>query len=187
MTTFLEVAIKTLEKAQIPLTPAEIWTKSEELGTRKGFEAQGKTSVRSLGARCYVEIQNNGEKTIYKASKRPTRFFLTSLKDKLKGRSDSEKKAKREATPKSISKSDWKERDLHPLLTAFVRANPHFHAWTKTIYHEHSKRESKGKNDWLYPDLVGVYFPFEEYHDTVLKIQEKVSANSVRLYSFEMK
>ena len=184
--TFLDVAIKTLEKAQSPLTAEEIWAKSEELGTRTGFETSGKTPALSLGAQCYVEIKNNGEKTIYKASKQPTRFFLTKLKEKLKDKGISETSLKKKS-PQAIPKIGWKERDLHPLLTSFVRANPHFHAWTKTIYHESSKKESKGKNDWLYPDLVGVYFPFDDYSDFVLKIQEKVSESSIRLYSFEMK
>ena len=52
--TFLDLIIRTLDKAQIPLTPDEIWTKSKELKTRQGFETKGETPVASIGARCYM-------------------------------------------------------------------------------------------------------------------------------------
>jgi len=39
----------------------------------------------------------------------------------------------------------------------------HFKANLKTIYHENSNKTTKGQNEWLHPDLVGVYFPFKDY------------------------
>ena len=181
--TLFDIAIKTLETAKMPLTAEEIWVKSEELKTRAGFESKGKTPVASISARCYMEIQTKGEQSkLYQHSTRPTTFYLT----KWKGQYIAKETAEDDNKAEPITKIGWKERDLHPLLTAFVRANPHFCAWTKTIYHERSKLGIQGQNHWLFPDLVGVHFPLE-YRKEVLDIQKELSANSVRIFSFEMK
>ena len=182
--TILDIAIKTLEAAKMPLTAEEIWAKSEELKTRTGYESKSKTPVASIGARCYMEIQTKGEQSkLYQHSTRPTKFYLT----KYKGQYISKEPLEAENKVELVPKVSWSERGLHPLLVAFVRANPHFRAMTKTIDHVKSKHGNQGQNKWLYPDLVGVHFPFEDYRDDVLELQKQISANSVRLFSFEMK
>jgi hypothetical protein len=57
----------------------------------------------------------------------------------------------------------------------------------KTIYQEKSAKAVKGQNEWLHPDLVGVYFPFRDYKQETLEIQNHLSITSVKLYSFELK
>jgi len=42
-------------------------------------------------------------------------------------------------------------------------------------------------NKWLHPDLVGVYFPFNDFDETTLKLQEQLSLSSITLFSFELK
>lgn len=76
---------------------------------------------------------------------------------------------------------------MHSLLATFAYTNTHFKAHLKTIYHETSSKSGKGANEWLHPDLVGVYFPFKDYKNEVLDIQTHLSINSIKLYSFEMK
>lgn len=60
-------------------------------------------------------------------------------------------------------KGSFIERDLHPLLVKFLYSNPHFKCYAKTIYHETSTKKTKGYNQWLHPDIVGIYFPFKDY------------------------
>jgi hypothetical protein len=73
------------------------------------------------------------------------------------------------------------------LLATFAFSDSHFKANLKTIYHENSKRRKSGKNEWLHPDIVGVYFPFQEYNTEVLAVQNQLSISSIRLFSFELK
>jgi len=49
------------------------------------------------------------------------------------------------------------------------------------------KKNKKGLNEWLHPDLVGVYFPFKEYSMETIEIQKGLSVSSVKLFSFELK
>jgi hypothetical protein len=79
------------------------------------------------------------------------------------------------------------ERDLHPLLVAYVYGDSHFRANIKTIFHENSLKNQKGQNEWLHPDLVGVYFPFRDYKSETLDIQNHLSISSIKLFSFELK
>ncbi len=37
------------------------------------------------------------------------------------------------------------------------------------------------------PDLVGVYFPFRDYKEETLDIQNHLSISSIKLFSFELK
>jgi hypothetical protein len=179
-----DIAVKTLEAVKIPLSAEEIWEKSDELGTRAGFETKGKTPALSLGARCYMDIVEKGEQSeIYQYSSRPSKFYLTKYKEQ----HFSDDLVSLEHKKETIKKDDLTELALHPLLTYFVRANPHFRALTKTINHTKSKRTSQVQNMWLFPDLVGVHYPFDDYRPEVLELQQQVSANSVRFYSFEMK
>jgi hypothetical protein len=57
----------------------------------------------------------------------------------------------------------------------------------KTVFHENSAKASKGQNEWLHPDLVGVYFPFRDYKSETLEMQSHMSITSIKLFSFELK
>lgn len=95
-----------------------------------------------------------------------------------------EKTLENENTQKEIS---FNERDLHMLLSTFVNQDAHFNCYTKTIYHENSKKREKGYNKWLHPDIVGIYFPFEEYKNNILRLLEALKENPYKLFAFEMK
>ncbi|QOI98501.1 MAG: hypothetical protein HRU69_13810 [Flammeovirgaceae bacterium] len=79
------------------------------------------------------------------------------------------------------------ERDLHSLLVAYAFGDSHFKANLKTVFHENSSKATKGQNEWLHPDLVGVYFPFRDYKSETLEIQNHLSITSIKLFSFELK
>lgn len=84
------------------------------------------------------------------------------------------------------AKSAFDERDLHPLLANFVGLSPNFNARVKTI-HESSIKSKKGRDKWLYPDIVGVSFEYESYEDSVLNFAAKFVKIPLKIYSFEMK
>ena len=53
--------------------------------------------------------------------------------------------------------------------------------------HESSSKGTSGQNEWLHPDLVGVYFPFKDYKKETLDIQIHMTISSIKLFSFELK
>ena len=99
------------------------------------------------------------------------------------------KKVEVEEAKKPAPKTSYHERELHPLLTYYVYANPTFSRgrsiYTKTIFHESSRR--KGYNEWLHPDIVGVYLPLGDWNQDVIKFNQLLDNNSIRLFSFELK
>ena len=84
-------------------------------------------------------------------------------------------------------KNAFDERDLYPLLASFVELSPNFNARVKTIFHESSLKSKKGRDKWLYPDIVGVSFEHESYEDSVLNFAAKFVKIPLKIYSFEMK
>jgi len=176
---FLDLAKEILEHENIPLSVEEMWEAAGRHGLLEKLSSSGKTPIRTLSARIYVDIKNNQDTIFEQVSKRPAKFFL---KGQTAGLQEYEDRQERTGM-----KLKFAERDLHILLSSFVNSDEHFKCSTKTIYHEVSKREKSGKNKWLHPDLVGVHFPFESYTPNTLKLFDILKVNPYKLYSFEMK
>ncbi len=190
---FLELAEQTINKVNQPLTANEIWEKASEFELDKILNSKGKTPWATLAARLYVDIRDNPN-TIFEAiGKRPIKFWVKKLsfkeiiEDNLKN--ENPQKVEKILTPKS---EKFTERDLHPLLVKFADTYYHFRgAKLKTIFHENSLRNKKGYNKWIHPDLVGVYFSFNDkirqYEKVVIDFQNDFSITAIKLFSFEMK
>lgn len=178
--TFMKLIEETLKKANAPLTAEEIWEKANDYGFVNELKSnKGKTPEKTISARIYVDIKN-GNNTFYQESKRPTKFFLKKLQSNI----DTQVKVNPNY---SQNKRTFRERDLHPLLSSFVYSDSHFKCYTKTIYHEKSNKDHKGKNDWLHPDIVGVYFPYEDYNANTIDFIDTFRENNLKVFSFEMK
>lgn len=188
-TTFWDLIEKTIEKVGTPLSAKEIWLKANQLGTIGDLITTGKTPWATIAAYCYTDINNNGEDSIIiQTSSRPAQFFLRRMSNMIDLEKVQVAKNKEIALKeKEETKKKFNERDLHPLIVAFAKGNTHFQANLKTIYHEISSKSSKGQNEWLHPDLVGVYFPFTDYNSETLEIQSHLSITSIKLFSFELK
>lgn len=174
--TFLDLAEEVLRKTGKPLSGEEIWKEAAVLGIQAKCGSSGRTPWRSISAQIYVSIKGDNQSKFYKACIKPARFGLkgsTSLP------------APVETSDNSVRR--FHERDLHPLLSAYVFSDQHFLCYTKTIFHEKSDKKKKGKNKWLHPDLVGVYFPFGNYRDSTVSVLETFSESAIKLFSFEMK
>jgi hypothetical protein len=186
--TFWDIIEKTIEKVGTPLSAKEIWDKANELGTLGGFTTTGKTPWATIGAYCYTDISNNAENSIViQTSERPAQFFLRKLADKIDIQKVQKKKASEVAKREEVETKKFNERDLHCLLVAFAMGDTHFRANLKTIFHETSNKGAKGQNEWIHPDLVGVYFPFKDYKAETLEIQSHLTISSIKLFSFELK
>ena len=183
--TFKKFAEEVLRSAGRPLTAEAIWSAGVKMGLDKNLKGAGKTPWNTISAQLYTGIRDNPMTPYAIAGKRPTVF---GLKEWPKGESDDAESEDKSSLPEEGAFAG-DESDLHALLSTFVRAHPHFLCHTKTISHNSSRRARKGYNQWLHPDIVGVYFPFQdrEYQKQTLALLDAVKESSCRLYSFELK
>tara|TARA_B100002049_G_C16023548_1_gene351352 strand:+ start:73 stop:1035 length:963 start_codon:yes stop_codon:yes gene_type:complete len=185
--TFWDIIEETLKKVKKPLSSKEIWDNANDLGITKDFESTGKTPWATIGAYLYTDISRAGDNSKFvQTSERPAEFFLREMINEVDLQEAEEEKLKEEIKLDKRKKS-FNERDLHSLLVAFASADTHFRANLKTIFHENSKKAKKGMNEWLHPDMVGVYFPYKEFTTETLDIQRQLAISSVKIFSFEIK
>jgi len=178
--TFKELAMKILEEEKCPLTVEEIWEIAQKRGYDKFCSSQGKTPWRTIGAQIYVDVRDNPDSPFVKIDSKPRKFFLKNLVSETELRKIEEKEKGKIEGPKKLK---YSERELHPFLTYF--AYTYMGIYTKTIYHEKSNKRKYSQ--WLHPDIVGVYFPIEEWKSEVLDFAKEIGYPSIILYSFEMK
>lgn len=88
---------------------------------------------------------------------------------------------------KGMTKPGWNERDLHPLLATYVRSDSHFRCYTKTVHQEKSSKRTRNSDMWTHPDMVGVYFPFDDFDESTIQLQDALRINSYKIFSFELK
>ena len=174
-----------LKQTNKPLSIQEIWEYANKMGLVDKLSSSGKTPVNTLSARLSVDVKHNNNPTFKKVSDKPSRYILNGVANDLStdiitNIPPAKKYAK-------FVQSKFLERDIHIILSSYVRANEHFGCLTKTIYHEVSKKRKNGINKWLHPDIVGVHFPFESYTENTLKLFDVLKVNPYKLYSFEIK
>lgn len=190
--TFWDIIEQTIRKVGTPLSAKEIWEKAKEFGVLGDFVTTGKTPWATIAAYCYTDINRGGDNSIIiQTSERPAQFFLRELEGKVDIEKVSRQKesliAKEAEKQEKIVSKSFNERDLHPILATFASGDSHFKASVKTIFHESSTKATIGKNEWIHPDVVGVYFPFKDYKKETLEIQSHLTISSIRLFSFELK
>ncbi|PDW12561.1 hypothetical protein BB390_06510 [Helicobacter pylori] len=69
----------------------------------------------------------------------------------------------------------------------FLSEDPNFKLLCKTIRHEECKKGKGGECMWNYPDIVGVYFPYNKYKGETLKFLHHTGQEKHKLFSFELK
>lgn len=177
---FMQFAEKIIKEENKPLSPREIW----EIGVNKGYDRQlnstGKTPWETISARIYVDIKDNQNTNFIKLNTKPVRFFLKNIPQNF----DIEKIEKEQEGNIGKRESGYSERDLHKYLSYFVYTYNNF-VYTKTIYHETSTK--KKYSQWIHPDIVGVYFSFEQWEPEIFDISKEVGNLSIRLFSYELK
>ncbi len=185
--TFIKLAEKVIREERRPLTPNEIWEISRAKGYDKSLKTEGKTPWASLGARLYVDVRDNPDTKFIKLGSRPVRFFLKEFLNEgnLSYIEPSmENKGMEEIENKETgTKIKLKERDLHKYLTYYLYTYKLI--YTKTIFHEESNKRQYSQ--WIHPDMVGVYYPLEEWEDVVLDISKEIGNYGIKFYSFEIK
>ncbi len=197
--TYRELGKKVLEQAGKPLSVKEIFEKACEMGLDKECN-DGKILSHSLGSQLGEHDISNDEKQFYVARKERGAFFywLKSREREFppqetsnaKEEDDEQSECSGTAKKQEIS---FHEKYLHPLLVKFLDKDPKFRLRCKTIRHEECKKGKGGQNKWNYPDIVGVYFPynkyppFDKYDGETLKFLHHTGQKRHKLFSFELK
>ncbi len=184
-----EIGKKVLEQAERPLNAKEIFERACEMGLDKERNG-GKILPHSLGSQLGEHNISNDKKQFYVINEEesPFRYWLKSREREFppqKTLDAKEEDDEQSECSDTAEKQTIKEKDLHPLLVKFLDKDPDFKLLCKTIYHEKGKKDKgkrdkgkrdkgkrdKGKRDkgkrgeymWNYPDIVGVYFPYNKY------------------------
>lgn len=193
--TYEELGKKVLEQAEKPLSVKEIWERACEMGLDKERPSIGKTPWSTIGSDL-----GKDKKQFYVAHKKGKTFFYW-LKSRerefppqktLDAKEEEDTESECSGTAEK-QKTSFNERDLHPLLVKFLNEDPNFKLLCKTIYHEKCLKDKKGKCEWNYPDIVGVYFPYNKYfpyngyEEETLDFLQHTGQKRHKLFSFELK
>ncbi|QCU00732.1 HrgA protein [Campylobacter hyointestinalis subsp. hyointestinalis] len=178
--TVIDVAKEVLERKKEVLNPNKMYHIANEMGLTKELNLNGKTPWQSFGAGIYVNVKK-ADSIFEVVAEKPIK--LIKLKNQVINLEAQMEKNSEIKEPKT----SYSERDLHPLLSRFVSFNENFKAYTKTIYHESSKKSQKGADKWLYPDMVGVSFEYRDYQKELNKFIGKFDSLPIKIYAFEMK
>jgi hypothetical protein len=174
-----ELAAKIIRDAQKPLSPTEIWDIAEPQGYKEKLGLTGRTIHNTIAAQIYTDIKDNQNSIFLKVKTKPVRFYLKDLPQNYDANL-----LDNQLNIKSVQKiKSYLERDLHPLLSYYVYT---YHSiYTKTVFHENSKK--KTFSQWQHPDIVGVFYPMEQWESAIFDIVNYTGNQPIRLYSYELK
>ncbi|MFP6081295.1 HTH domain-containing protein [Helicobacter pylori] len=193
--TYIELGKKVLEQAGKPLSVKEIVEKACEMGLDKECN-DGKILSHSLGSQLGEHDISKEKKQFYVARKEKGKrqetyfYWLKSREREFPPQETSNAKDDEQSECSGTAKkqkNSFDERDLHPLLVKFLSEDPNFKLLCKTIYHEECKKGKGGECMWNYPDIVGVYFPYNKYKEETLKFLHHTGQEKHKLFSFELK
>ncbi|MDO4696040.1 MAG: hypothetical protein Q4A49_00665 [Neisseria sp.] len=186
---YLELSILAAQELNRPASPMEIWdyiiekqlyVHLKSYDEQIGLMSLGKTPWATVGATIYENAKKtNGQFQQLEGSKNPKHFFLKGL---------IEKQVNRQSESIKTTVNRFHERDLHPLLAKWLWINPAFNAHSRTIFHESSKKNQKGADKWLYPDMVAINFEYANYaENNVFNLIRKFDKLPIKIFSFELK
>ncbi|MFP6227551.1 HTH domain-containing protein [Helicobacter pylori] len=192
--TYIEIGKKVLEQAEKPLSVKEIFEKACEMGLDKERNG-GKILPHSLGS---TLSQDKKQFYVIDREEEPFRYWLKSREREFPpqetpdAKEEDDEQIECSDTAKK-QKTSFDESDLHPLLVKFLDEDPNFKLLCKTIRHEECKKGEGGECKWNYPDIVGVYFPYNKYfpyngyEEETLKFLQHTGQKRHKLFSFELK
>lgn len=187
--TYRELGKKVLEQAEEPLSVKEIWERACEMGSDKECNGTGKIPRNSF------EIAIREDKKQFHVARKEKGTYYYWLKSRERefppqetpdAKEEDNEQSECSGTAKK-QKNSFHERVLHPLLVKFLSEDSNFKLLCKTIRHEECKKGEGGECKWNYPDIVGVYFPYNKYKEETLKFLHHTGQEKHKLFSFELK
>ncbi len=181
--TLKEAILKSLEEVKTSMYYMDVF---EHISKNHYFDFKGaKTPSDSVASTLgdFIRKSDTRVKRVKNANKMYV-YYLAKFEETLDLDSiTSESQTKIIKTVKDIRPNTYEERDLHKLLSSFLKNND---TYSKTIFHEQSNRNDEHQK-WIHPDMVGIKF---------LKLQNPASqaflktinkVDTFKLSSYEIK
>jgi hypothetical protein len=150
--TVKDAIVKTLEDFGTPKDSTEI---TEHILKKEYYKFDAERPSNTVAAQCSGLIRRGDTRVKRIKQKGSYLYYLTKNESSIEI-------DKLTSTEIKANESDFDERDLHMLLSTYLKS---ISTYSKTIYHEQSNRNDD-KQIWTHPDMVGIY---------LLNLQNKIS------------
>lgn len=139
-----------------------------------------KTPSDSIGAQLGHFIRQSDSRVKRVKGKKGFEYYLSKYEDEL---NLSEIIGKESTSKKEVAKK-YQERDLHKLLSSYLKSQ---NIYSKTIFHEKSSFSKDDHQKWIHPDMIGINFLNlkNKSSNALLKVINK--ADAFDLISYELK
>lgn len=174
--TIKEAVLKSLDEIQKPIGSFEL---CDYILSKKYVEFKGKTPHNTVSAHLTDFIYKN-DKRVKRIKKQGGNYlyYLSKYEDGVTEISFEQ------PSKITIKKETYKERDLHILLSTFLKDIEN--VFSKTIFHEKSYNKESGQV-WTNPDMVGVNF-LQLKNKTSQEFFKKINQKEAfKIFSYELK
>jgi hypothetical protein len=177
--TIKEAILKVLEEQKSVLTYMEVHDKIIEKDYIDWSNA--KTPSDTVGAQLGHFIRQNDTRVKRVKGKRGFEYYLTKFENELNLSEIIEKETE---TKKIVKSKVYQERDLHRLLSSYLKSQE---TYSKTIFHEKSANSKDDHQKWIHPDMIGINFLNlkNKSSNSLMKVINK--SDAFNLISYELK
>lgn len=140
-----------------------------------------KTPSDTIGAQLGHFIRQKDTRVKRVKGKKGFEYYLSKYESEL---NLSEIIEKEEVASKKETNKKYLERDLHKLLSSYLKSQ---NIYSKTIFHEKSANSKDDHQKWIHPDMIGIDFLNlkNKKSNALLKVINK--ADAFNLISYEVK
>jgi len=177
--TIKEAILKVLEEQKSALTYMEVHDKINEHNYIDWSNA--KTPSDTVGAQLGHFIRQNDTRVKRVKGKRGFEYYLSKFENELNLSEIIEKETE---TKKVVKSKVYQERDLHRLLSSYLKSQD---TYSKTIFHEKSANSKDDHQKWIHPDMIGINFLNlkNKSSNSLMKVINK--SDAFNLISYEIK
>ena len=184
---FLDLAVHAMKIVNRPMTTMQLWefVLANKLHRRlRSYDVSTESFIGKLPERTFGSLIIRNKHIFEEVPDTKPKQYILNSQQSLQAQSEVTDNSSQIAH--HLAK--YHERELHPILTYFLKSDKYFQAYSKTIFHEVSPKGAKGEDKWLYPDMVAVYFEYANYQKNhVLDFITKFNKPPIKIYSFEIK
>lgn len=177
--TVKEAILRSLSELKKPVTSMEVY---DYITTNKYYDFNHETADRTVSSRL-GEFIAKGDIRVKRTKGENGRYLYYRTENENSINIDIISQPKPKTTKKAKSKT-YQERDLHKLLSSYLKSTDIF---SKTILHEKSKNSKDKYQKWVHPDMIGIKFINlkREASQSLLKVANNES--HFKFSSYELK
>jgi hypothetical protein len=177
--TIKEAILKVLEEQKSVLTYMEV---HEKIIERNYIDwSNAKTPSDTVGAQLGHFIRQDDTRVKRVKGKRGFEYYSSKFENELNLSEIIEKETE---TKKVVKSKIYQERDLHRLLSSYLKSQE---TYSKTIFHEKSANSKDDHQKWIHPDMIGINFLNlkNKSSNSLMKVINK--SDAFNLISYELK